>query len=74
VAVGDDRADAAQAVYAQVTRELTPEGIGFSPDHDADDFPAVALSDAGGNDHGLVHDAVVGRVRFVNIAEVADSF
>jgi hypothetical protein len=49
-----------QAVFAQVAQELGPEGFGLAvADHDADDFAAAVLGDAGGDDDGLGDDAVV---------------
>jgi hypothetical protein len=60
VAVGDDQADAAESAFSQVTQELGPEGFGLAvADHDADDFAAAVLGDAGGDDDGLGGDAVV---------------
>lgn len=51
---------ATEAAFAQVTQELGPEHFGLAvADHDADDFAAAVLGDAGGDDDRLRDDAVV---------------
>src|SRR5690606_444386 len=60
VLVGDDEADPVQTAFAQVTQEGGPEGLVLAvADHEAEDFAAAVLGDAGGDDDGAGGDLVV---------------